>query len=98
MSDTAAFDAFVQYEDQVQKAARELMGRVPKKPKVDKRSKAAAVGNLFELLAMEEQTRNQAFVNALQTQTLSAPLQGRALRCARKKENPWNLRFRCTAG
>ena len=57
----------------------------PKKPpKASKKNAAAAsTGNLFELLAMEEQTRNQAFVSALQTQSLSRPLQGRALRCAR---------------
>jgi len=78
MDDGAAFDAFVKWEDNVQRAAAAILGKVPKKKITSK--KRAAEGNLFTLLAMEEQTRNSAFVAALQTQSLSQPLQGKALR------------------
>ena len=81
MNDGAAFDAFVKWEDNVQRAAAAILGKVPKKKITSK--KRAAEGNLFTLLAMEEQTRNSAFVAALQTQSLSQPLQGKALRFAR---------------
>ena len=92
MAEPASSEGLSAYElqrlEQIRKNKEELArlglaeGVVPKKPKAtNKRNAAASVGNLFELLAMEEQTRNQAFVSALQTQSLSRPLQGRALRC-----------------
>ena len=79
LSDGAAFGAFIKWEDQVQAAAAALLGDVPRK-KLKKARGASGEGNLFTLLAMEEQTRNSSFVAALQTQNLSRPLQGKALR------------------
>ena len=78
MSDTAAFDAFVKWEDEVQRAASSLLGRMPKVSKKPKKTDGNA--NLLTLLTMEEQTRNASFVSAMQTQTLARPLQGKALR------------------
>ena len=99
LSDTAAFDAFVKWEDEVQKAASALLGRVPNKlsKKLKASAKANGDGSLFTLLAMEEQTRNQGFVNALQTQSLSRTLQGRALRCARLSFHVTLAHSRCRA-
>ena len=91
MSDSAAFDAFLQWEDEVQKAAKALLGNAPKFGKKARSSTGSAgEGSLFTLLAMEEQTRNQSFVNALQTQQLPRPIQGKALRCACHAQAPWN--------
>jgi hypothetical protein len=82
LSDSAAFDAFVKWEDHVQKAAAALLGsKFAKAKKRPARSRTAAEASLFTLLAMEEQTRNASFVAAMQTRDLSRPLQGKALRC-----------------
>lgn len=84
LTDGAAFDAFIRWEDSVQATAHALLGS--KLPALSRKPKrrgggGASEGNLFTLLALEEQTRNSCFVSALQTQTLSRPLQSKALRC-----------------
>lgn len=84
-NELAAFDAFVKWEDDVQKAAAAILGskfaKAAKKNAARAKGKHADAASLFTLLAMEEQTRNSSFVAALQTRELSRPLQGKALRC-----------------
>ena len=87
-NDMAAFDAFVKWEDEVQKAGLAILGSKFAKAAAKKakqkgggaNSGTDAGSNLFTLLTMEEQTRNSSFVAALQTRDLSRPLQGKALR------------------
>ena len=79
LEDSAAFDAFVKWEDQVQAAATTLLGRA-EKIRMSKKEKKKGADGLYTLLAMEEQTRNSSFVTAMQTQALAAPLQSKSLR------------------
>ena len=77
MSDTAAMDRFVQWEDEVERTAAEL----PTAGAKGSRKKGAnGDESLLTLLAMEEQTRNSCFVAALQTVPLPKHTQGKALR------------------
>ena len=67
---SAAFEAFLRWEDKVQRAAQDILkhpmrAKVPRKP--DPR-KPDPVGSMFTLIAMEEQTRNTSFVTVMQTQ------------------------------